>query len=515
MNGFDNFIDTRKIDNGTRIETDLCIIGSGAAGITLAREFAGSQTRIALLETGGLNFEADTQQLGTIQVVGRPYPVEQCRLRYFGGTTNHWGGHCSRLEAIDFEERDWIPDSGWPFGRDYMMPFYERAHHVIELGSLDYDAASIAAKLNYKLFPFDPLKVRTSLSRYHAQRFGIRYGAELNSSGNITTYLYATVTSLDLDPGHRFVSQVTVKTLAGNTVTVAAKRFVVATGGIENARLLLDSNEAQPKGIGNGHDLVGRYFMEHIAYPKSVIRPPVMDPAYDIYTGERPYLDGDPVGVRCHLALHQDLTRELRIPKFRTEIGLAKVPLHAPFSAGFSMDDITNLMERAGSKLDRVINGAPWHPTCYELLNYTEQVPNPSSRISLSTDKNALGQHLTKMDWRLTELGREGIRIAHRVIAEEVGRSGFGRYLGFLPEEEERILDGAVGGMHHMGTTRMHDDPRRGVVDRNCKIHGLENIYMAGSSVFPSCGWPNPTLTITALSLRLADHLKSEMTFHG
>lgn len=513
MNGFENFIDTRTIDTGAHIETDLCIIGSGAAGITLAREFAKSGTRVALLETGGFNYEADVAALGTIEVVGRPYPVENCRLRYFGGTTNHWGGHCSRLEAIDFEEREWVPESGWPFGRDDLMPFYERANQVIEIGGNDYDAESIAKKLNYRLFPFDPKIVRTTLSRYHAQRFGLRYGHELDAAGNITAYLYATVTSIDLDPGHRFVSGVTVKTLAGNTITFSAKRFVLATGGLENARLLLDSTNDQPNGLGNGYDLVGRYFMEHIAYPRSVIRPPTMDPAYDIYTGERPFVDGVPLNVRCHLALHQDLTRELRIPKFRTEIGLTLMPFTPPLS----MDDVATLMERAGAKIARTVTGGPWKPTCYELLNYTEQVPNPVSRILLSTEKNALGQHLTKMDWRLTSLGRAGIRKAHQIIAHEVGRSGFGRFMNLLPDdaEEDSILDGAVGGMHHMGTTRMHNDPKRGVVDANCKMHGLENIYIAGSSVFPSCGWPNPTLTITALALRLADHLKGEMMQDG
>ena len=517
MAQLDNFFDTRTIDSGARIETDLCVIGSGAAGITLAREFAGSGVQVALLETGGLNFEADTDALGKIENVGRPYNTKDCRLRYFGGTTNHWGGHCARFEAMDFEKRDWIPgDIGWPFGLDHLLPYYHRAHQVIEIGADSYDPAPVAKSLDYRLFPFDPTKVKTTLSRYHRQRFGIRYGPELSKTPNVKTYLYATVTSVDLDPNGRSVQQVTVKTLAGNTVTFIAKRFVIATGGIENARLLLDSNAVQTAGIGNENGLVGRYFTEHINYIKGVIRPRGFDPAFDIYTSEHPYEDGgDHLKVRCHLAIPQDLTKQLKIPKFRTEIGLEKQPWRSPFSSHFSMDDITNVFERATAKLNTMATGAPWKPSVYIFINGSEQIPNFNSTITLSAERNGLGQRIAKMNWHLTEIGKNGIVEAHRVIAHEVGRSHFGRYLNYFPDEEERILDGASGGMHHMCTTRMHDDPKQGVVDRDCKVHGVENLYMAGSSVFPNGGWPNPTLTITALAARLADHLKMEMSDYG
>ncbi|HEV2547905.1 MAG TPA: GMC family oxidoreductase [Stellaceae bacterium] len=512
MNGFKNFLDARQITQGTVLEGDLCIIGAGAAGITLARAFADTGVQVILLETGGPDYEADIQDLGTIENVGRPYDVAGCRLRYFGGSTNHWGGHCVRLEALDFETRDWIPYSGWPFGLEELTPYYDRAHKVIEIGGTNDDPALVAKALKYRLFPFAPEKVKTTLSRYNPQRFGLRYGGELDSASNLKICLYATVTSIDLDASHRRVAQVTVNTLARNPLSVRAKRFVLATGGIENARLLLDSDKDEPKGVGNTYDLVGRFFMEHIFYPNSIVLPAKIDPAYDIYSDEYPYVDGDRLEVRCHLALPMELTRELRIPKFRTEISLSTEPAHRLFSEDFSAEDVARLFSRVTDKLGRMVRGKPWMPTCYRLDNNVEQIPNPDSRISLSAERNALGQRVARLDWRLSNLDREGIRAAHRMIAQEVGRTGFGRYRSFLPEHEDAILEGADGGMHHMGTTRMNDDPKQGVVDKNSKVHGLANLYIAGSSVFPCCGWSNPTLTITALALRLADHLKGEIT---
>jgi choline dehydrogenase-like flavoprotein len=515
LNGFENFLDAREIPSGTVLEADLCIIGAGAAGITLARAFAHQGVQVILLETGGLNFDSACQELATIENIGRPYDVEGCRLRYFGGSTNHWGGHCARLEAIDFEKRDWIPDSGWPFGLDELTPYYDRAHEVIEIGGTNDDPAFVARALHYRLFPFTGDKVETTLSRYNRQRFGTRYGRELNAAPNLKVCLNATVTSIDLDQGHGFVSKVSVASLAKNAIAVRARYFVLATGGIANARLLLGSDKDEPKGLGNAYDRVGRFFMEHILYTNSIILPETMDPAFDIYTGERDYTDGDHLSVRCHLALPMALTRELRIPKFRTELFPSKTPIHDLFGGSFSADDVATLFSRGVGKLDRLLRGTPWKPTAYFLVNNVEQIPNPDSRITLSTERNALGQRHARLDWRLSNLDREGIRAAHRVIAHEVGRANFGRYRSFLPEHEDVILDGAEGGMHHMGTTRMHDDPKQGVVDRNCKLHGLANLYVAGSSVFPCCGWANPTLTITALALRLADHLKGELAHHA
>jgi choline dehydrogenase-like flavoprotein len=145
----------------------------------------------------------------------------------------------------------------------------------------------------------------------------------------------------------------------------------------------------------------------------------------------------------------------------------------------------------------------------YRLSNYVEQAPNPDSRITLAAKRDMLGLPMAKVDWRLCELDRHGIRVAHGIIKQEVERSGYGHMDVQLPETEDEILAGAKGGAHHMGTTRMHDNPREGVVDANSRVHGLANLYVAGSSVFTTGGYANPTFTILALTIRLADHMKT------
>jgi choline dehydrogenase-like flavoprotein len=519
VTGSNSFIDSRKIESGSEIDTDVCIIGAGAAGITLVREIAGRDLRVALLETGGLDYEEDIQSLGKIQSLGHSYDVDGSRLRYFGGTTNHWGGHCAPLEQIDFEVRDWIPDSGWPFGLEHLKPYYDRAHGVIEIGNNSYDLEPIVSSLGFKSFPFTGQNVVSTLSRYNAQRFGSRYASEIDKTAGVKVYLYATVVSIDLDDGPRRASHVTVKTLSGNEIKVKAREFVVATGGIENARLLLDSDRQQSNGLGNRHGLVGRYFQDHIWYPNSLILPKSMNSAYDIYTRQIRYEEKDSLEVRCHVAISQEMTRTLRIPKFRAEIAKSSdvaLAYSRLKELEITVEDVGSLLGNPRAVWRYLSSGKAPRPNAYFLQNYVEQVPNPESRVSLSSDRNALGQRLATLDWRLSEIDRRGIRAAHGVIAREVGRSRFGRFRDTLPDddEEEVILDGAGSGYHHVGTTRMHDDPRRGVVDRNCRLHGFENIYVAGSSVFPCSGWANPTLTIVALAIRLADHLK-KATGHG
>jgi choline dehydrogenase-like flavoprotein len=181
----------------------------------------------------------------------------------------------------------------------------------------------------------------------------------------------------------------------------------------------------------------------------------------------------------------------------------------------FTANDVWNVFGDPGALWDKVINDrTPSEYNAYILKNYAETVPNAESRVTLSETRNALGQRIAKLDWRLSELDRKGLVEAHRILAHEVGRTQFGRFQNQLPEEQDAILEEGHGGCHHMGTTRMHDDPSHGVVDRNCRVHECSNVYLAGSSVFPCAGWPNPTLTIVALALRLADHLKSEISSH-
>lgn len=519
------YIDSRSLDDGTVVDSDICIIGAGAAGITLARELANQPFRIVLIESGGFDFEDETDGLRRAVNTGRKYPrLPYSRLRYFGGTTNHWGGVCAPMRPLAFEHRPWIPNSGWPISRQDLDPYYIRAHDVIRLGSFDYDAERTASAMGMSLFPFDPSRVETVMSRNNALRFGSHYRRELDEAKNLTTYLWGNVVNINRHPANPYVTGVSVRTLSGKRFTVRARYFILATGGIENARMLLLSRDVEAVGLGNGNDLVGRFFMEHIWYLSGVIMRAGTEDLLQFYDPESFFGD---VAVRGHIALPDELVRELQIPLFHAEIK-ARHPSVLNTNAGKSADAVRESLERwewpenLGRHLVNILSGLDdivghyagekeRFPALYLLGNYAEQIPNPDSRIGLVAERDPLGLNRANVHWQLSDLDKHGIQEAQNVIAAEVGRSGFGRMRIAMPEEEDLLLAGADGGAHHMGTTRMHHEPRRGVVDADCRIHGLSNVYIAGSSVFPTTGYINPTLTIVAMAIRLSDHLKARM----
>ncbi len=509
------FVDSRQLDDKSIIESEICIIGAGAAGITLAKRFAGMSYRVCLLESGGFTPDAGTTGLNVALNTGRSYSIS--RLRYFGGATNHWGGHCVPIRAMNFEPRPWIPDSEWPFSRSDLDPYYLRAHRVLGLEEFEYDAAKTAASLGLKLFPFDAARVETVVSRYNAVRFGRQFRNDVATASNITAYLFANVTSINRHPTGGRIVDVSAKTLAGNSFVVRARYYVLATGGIENARLLLISNAVEAAGLGNTNGLVGRFFMEHIWFESGLILPAKQGSLLPIYC--RQHRRGG-LEFRCHLALPENVIRQQQIGDFRAELVPAPTDrlYDSVLSARAIREDLVrfefpdSLLAHLGRisrdpapVFRRLIKNAP--PQMYVVASFVEQAPNPDSRVTLSFNKDALGLNRAQLDWRLSEIDKITITKAQKLLAAEVGRSGVGRMRIQVPDKESLLLNGATGGAHHMGTTRMHVSPRRGVVDANSRIHGLQNLFVAGSSVFPSAGYSNPTLTIVALALRLGDHL--------
>lgn len=244
--------DARSLPKNTEIDTDVCVVGAGAAGITLARELSGQSFSVCLLESGGLEFQEDTQSLYAGENVGLPYNLANERLRFFGGTTNHWGGYCRPLDDIDFKVRDWIPNSGWPFDKAHLIPYYERALKICQLGEpYTFDVADWESEETPRL-PFIGNRVVTKLFRLSPPtRFGRVYRNEISRSGNISTYLHANAVEIETDENARTVTRLRVASLEGNSFWVSAKLFILATGGIENPRLLLNSNKRQSVGLGN------------------------------------------------------------------------------------------------------------------------------------------------------------------------------------------------------------------------------------------------------------------------
>ena len=522
------FIDARRLPNETQIQSDICIVGAGAAGITLARELTGGRMDVCLLESGALEFDPKTQSLYRGDNVGFPYyDLELLRLRYFGGTTNHWSGTCRPLDEIDFERRDWVPHSGWPFDKSHMDSYYRHAQTICQLGPYDYEPAVLETDKNPPL-PFKGNRVTTAISQQSPPtRFGQVYRDEIRTAKNIRTYLYANVVDIETEPSSQKVSRLRVATLEGRQFWVSSKVFVLATGAIENARLLLNADKVQRNGLGNQYDLVGRYFMEHLSVPGALLLPSDPNLRTELYslrkvkdvTGQA-YLVLAPETLRQEglLSVRAWLTPTSPQELMRNVSGwtvsaerLLKEGRTGNLDTSFMKDlwnvisDIDEVAIYSYRKLVRPARGV------LSLYYHIEHAPNPDSRVSLTSERDQLGMRRVKLSWQFGDPERRTLRRTNEIIGEELGRAGIGRIQAIQSDAASGWPPGLRGAWHQMGTTRMDSDPTRGVVDENCRVHGLSNLYVAGSSVFPTSGYTNPTLTIVALSLRLADHLKGVM----
>ena len=253
--------DSNQLPDGAVVETDLCVAGAGAAGISIALEFLGSGHSVTLLEAGGFDRDPSSQALykGHSEPPLANLYLEASRLRYFGGTTNHWLGTCRPLDEIDFEARDWVPHSGWPISRAALDPYYRRALSVCRIET-ELDATA-------PLVEDETSRIRTVSFHVKPLRFGVEYRAALVESPDIDLHLHANVVEVALGDSGRGVDHLEVFSSAGQRFEVRAKHFVLALGGIENARLLLVSDNVQPRGVGNDHDQVGRFFMDHPVFP--------------------------------------------------------------------------------------------------------------------------------------------------------------------------------------------------------------------------------------------------------
>jgi choline dehydrogenase-like flavoprotein len=537
------FIDGRSVPDRKVIHTDICIVGAGPAGITLSREFAGQPFRVCLLESGNLEFDAGAAALADGENVGLPYwPLRFARLRYFGGTSNHWGGWSTTLDEIDFETRDWVPNSGWPFGKAHLDPYYERAQSICRLGPARYDAefwrdpAFWPDGRDRPALPLRADRVVTRIFQIRALRFGEAYRDALAQASNIDVYLNANVVEIQTTKDARTVIRVAVVCLQGPRFFVAARMFILAVGGIETARLLLLSNGVQPAGLGNQHDLVGRFFMEHPYLESGFFLPSQLAGVGDLYkrgatVNGGPYIVGvlkvspelqrrEKLLNHCFVFMRKvddELERNEGVESLR-HLGRALRRGQQPTEFWKHLGNVLADIDDAARAVYRtVIERKPLAQTVFTFLAQFEQVPNPDSRVTLSAERDALGAPRVRLDWRLTPADKRSVRRAQEILGEEMGRMGLARVRVALddddtswstPPKDSAPWTGPRGGFHHMGTTRMHADPRKGVVDRDCRVHGMSNLFIASSSVFPTGGFSNPTLTIIALALRLADHLK-------
>jgi choline dehydrogenase-like flavoprotein len=520
--------DARTLEAGAEIVADLCIVGGGAAGIALAREFVGGPLRVVLLESGGLEFARRPQRLYVGENVGVPnYATAHSRFRVFGGSTTRWPGQCRPLDAIDFEARDWVPFSGWPFDRAHLAPWYRCAQAVCHLGAAWLERATAP--------PLDGDELEPVVFRFaHPTDFGRAYRGELEAAANVEILLNANAVEIEPDPGLRAVRAVAVRTFSGGAFWVRAAAVVLACGGIENARLLLASNRHTPAGLGNGHDLVGRFFMDHPYLTTGYLVP--ADPA--LARGLHVIDSFKRVGweQRAHLgyALAEGVQRQERLngcvayfirrlhsetaPEYFSPGGKSfahlrdfltdKVP---DKQIGRHLKNLARGYREVGITLARRTADLVRPRRCLALRIIPEATPRPDSRVTLSDQRDELGTPRVRVDWRLNPDDRRGLDRLRAALQAVVRDRGLGTLIDDPSNDETGWPTSMMGGKHHIGTTRMHVDRTQGVVDSDCRVHGLANLYVAGSSVFPTSGYANPTLTIVALALRLADHLKAHL----
>jgi choline dehydrogenase-like flavoprotein len=521
-------VDFRRTDTPTEFDTDVCIIGSGAAGLSLAAHLGG-KLRVTILEAGDAAVVRGADdwlagEAGDFAFDG----FQDGRARAFGGATRLWAGQLLRLDAIDFEKRDWVPRSGWPITLRDLEPYYDRAERFLGVGTPVYDAR-IWQRFGVRdpgfgndLFP--------KFTIYMPQRdFTKAFGARLvRTDPSVTLLLNATALQIDLDPDATRAVGVRIAEAGGRRGLVRARAFVLCGGGIENPRLLLASNGVMPAGIGNARDLVGRFFQDHpnaftgfVASP----RPRVFQEQFRKLRRRRvtswPKLSftdaaqrrGRYLNANAMMAYDYADTSALTRAKELVAATRARRPAAILCDGMRLLRHVPELVAQAAhtAATGKAIR---FDPSRIKLQTFVEQIPDPDNRVILSNARDRFGIPRPHLTWRVHADELRTMRAFTEAAGAEFRRLGLGE-LSVAPWLDQGV-EAARGEIkeyfHHAGATRMASNPADGVTDPDCRVFGTDNLYVAGGSVFPTSGYANPTLTIVALAIRLGDALRARLT---
>jgi choline dehydrogenase-like flavoprotein len=560
--------DGRTLSAEDVVEADVCILGAGPVGLTIAREL-GSDLRVCILEAGAENpAEAGVAPSGG-EVDGDYPPIDETRACGFAGTAVCWNAEVRRdrwtarlgvLQPIDFEQREDVPHSGWPFGRTELEPYYARAARIFGLDPFGDDPDRWTTQPRVVPLPADGT-IDTRILRYGAMSpFTVEDLDWARAAPNVTLYLHARALEIETRDSGRRAHRILAASGRGRTFHVTARAFVLALGGIENPRLLLLSNDAS-RGIGNEHDLVGRFFMDH---PTANCRLSMSGPGaverlalFDLLIGSK----GSAIGAvgltdetlrREHLlnsvsyiaprpersfravaavgtlrnalrdrTMPSSLWNELRAAALGADTVAAaayrrlvqKLPALEPTTR---LWPTTQLLDTLGVGPINGWSRLPFAGRRFRLFGFhqvIEQAPEPDRRVSLSDAKDAFGRPLPRLRWFISDRELASMHRSQELLGEALARLEIGQLAttAELDRTEPEMSHISSSAHHHLGTTRMHVDPAQGVVDEHCRVHGNANLYVAGTSVFPTGGYVNPTLTALALAIRLADHLKTAL----
>ena len=529
----------------------VCIIGAGAAGITLACELGAAGLKVLLVEAGGLNPDGGlADYYGGTATAPHADPA-QFRRTVFGGTTGLWGGRCVPFQPIDFEKRDYVSNSGWPIAYEDLARHYPRALQYCDAGAFDFTASGSVQSFAQTIEGFDggDVVITDRIERYSLPTdFGHRYRDQIRQSTHITALLGGRCLRLMKAAGTDRIDGAELVDRAGRKRTVSAQVFVLATGGVEVPRLLMLSDQ-QGAGFGNRGDALGRYYMCHFENTAGSLVPLG---ARVVFHFER---TTDGVYCRRQLRFRPEAQRHNRLlntvfrlhfPSYSDASHGSSVMSTIYLAKSVLVPEYRNILQHgaeapASPTLQHVRNVVTGLPQLAKFasdylfrirlarrkLPYTlvpnadgsfpvdfnsEQTPLASNRVTLSDDVDRHGLRRVHIAWRLSEEDIDSAHRAFQLLRETLNRSGRAR-LGFDEQHlRERISRSVPLGGHHIGTARMAASERMGVVDANCAVFGLPNLYIASSAVFPTSSDANPTLSIAALAIRMAGHLRSALT---
>lgn len=508
--------DARTYSEAGSLDVDICVIGAGAAGVTIAQHFIGSRHRLLLIESGGLRFEYRPQRLSRGVISGEAYePLNLSRVRQLGGSTGKagWGGWCKPLSTGDFEARPWVPLSGWPLDPATLTPYYDKARRSLALDdAIDWRSEALEHKAENLLLEPCALSPAPDLGRNALP--------SLRTSPNIQVLHHATVTRLIRAPGSARIDSVEVVTEHRQRRQVRAQIFVLAAGGLENPRLLLLSD------IGNGHDLVGRYFMEHprIRWGRLTINAPLGRLQPLVPNGQTPQ---SALAMANFAGLTIGSALEERFGLLKSRSWIKRMPPVGHGEAARALNDLSfwlrkgrrpphirrdtrvllrHAPEAAVTIFDRLRRGQQG-PVSYSFDTIMEQEPDYDSRVRLDEQRDVHGLPMIRLEWHLSQLVHDSFAKTRQLITQDLQR------LGYACEDD--VPSGPIRWVrHHMGTTRMARNARDGVVDSDCRLFDTPNMFVAGSSVFPCGGNDMPTMTIVALAHRIAERVEQELDRH-
>ena len=522
-------IDTKTINESRNFQADICILGGGVTGIVLAKELLDKNRSVILLESGDEAYEKNTQDLYQAESIPEILPSPgTSRLRFLGGSSNHWDNSIERFDPIDFQKREWVANSGWPINYQDVAKYYPEAEQYCGVGNEGFNLKHWQEKLNFKDIFFTSKLFDTAISKTAIPpvHFFQKYGEELVKNPNIRIFKNANVTDIDFDDESHKIKSATFQAFNKPQCKVEAKIFIMCFGGIENARMLLTFNEKYDNRLGNQFDNVGRYFMEHPTIRAAQFYP-LKNKLNKIYTGildDSLFIHG-----RCKLkesTQHKYHTNNLRLYfNERSKLELS----HGTSSTHIITDSLKKheIPDHFGSHLVNVLKDIDLISETYmrknfntsfiddadtfsgyQIISMIEQTPDKNNRITLGNETDSLNIKKINIDYHITKADKKTAWRSLELLAQDPALQAIGR-IRLLKQRESRIWGNQLGfSSHHMGTTRMGHNTRDGVVDSNSKVFGTKNFYVAGSSVFPTGGHVPPTLTIIAMTIKLADELK-------